>query len=761
MSIYVWSALADGALLAFNPSADALNFDDSGISAASIGLNAMNSTQSVFVHGGKTVTLQTAPTTLTATNVTFAGGGRLLVGDGTTGTAKDDVNNIVDGGVVGDQLYGLAGNDTLRGHGGADMLAGGAGNDTLIGGAGIDTAVFSGKFANYSLAGSTAGSLTVTDANGAVSGGDGTDALIGIERLQFLDASVELRYSSAGEFKIDATVTDDQYQPSTRALADGGFVMTWQADLQDGSGWGIYGQRYNAAGAMAGSEFKVNGTVTSDQYQPSVIALTNGFLVAWTSDGQDGSGLGIYGQRYDAAGGTAGGAFKINKTVTNDQYQPSVAALADGGFVVTWQSYLQDGSGWGIYGQRYDMAGAIAGGEFRINTTVAGDQIRPSVTSLAGGDFVVTWESLDGAGSGTTLCAQRYDPAGAKVGGEVAVDTSVAHSGSSPLVTALAEGGFVVTWQSYLQDGTGRDIYGQLHNAAGATIGSGFKINTTTADSDEQPWPCVTALADGGFEVTWCSNAQDGSGLDIYGQRYDAAGARAGGEVRINATSADSQEQPSVTALVDGGLVVTWMTYLEGSSERGIYGQRYGADGGKIGLEMSLAITGNASDQSFTGTPGDDSLDGGGGADTLSGGGGYDTLNGGAGFDTAIFSGAVGSYHFAENGAQVIVTGPDGTDTLTNIEQLNFANLAFSIADRSHFDPLYYLEHNRDVAAAAIDPLTHYRNAGWAEGRDPNPNCAPSLGERARVHRFLQRPDGGVWAKQGRGLSALRHPGAL
>ena len=480
------------------------------------------------------------------------------------------------------------------------------------------------------------------------------------------------------------------------------------------------------------------------------------FVVAWTSDGQDGSGLGVYGQRYDAAGGTAGGAFKINKTVTNDQYQPSVAALADGGFVVTWQSYLQDGSGWGIYGQRYDMAGAIAGGEFRINTTVAGDQIRPSVTSLAGGDFVVTWESLDGAGSGTTLCAQRYDPAGAKVGGEVAVDTSVAHSGSSPLVTALAEGGFVVTWQSYLQDGTGRDIYGQLHNAAGATIGSGFKINTTTADSDEQPWPCVTALADGGFEVTWCSNAQDGSGLDIYGQRYDAAGARAGAEFRINATSADSQEQPSVTALVDGGLVVTWMTYLEGSSERGIYGQRYGADGGKIGLEMSLAITGNASDQSFTGTPGDDSLDGGGGADTLSGGGGYDALNGGAGFDTAIFSGAVGSYHFVENGAQVTVTGPDGTDTLTNIEQLNFANLSFSIADRSHFDPLYYLEHNRDVAAGCDRSAHTLPERGLGGGTRSEPKCALGLGGRTGVHRFLRRSDGGVGDKQGRGLCAFR-----
>ena len=123
-----------------------------------------------------------------------------------------------------------------------------------------------------------------------------------------------------------------------------------------------------------------------------------------------------------------------------------------------------------------------------------------------------------------------------------------------------------------------------------------------------------------------------------------------------------------------------------------------------IGNELANGITGNDADN------------------VLSGLGGNDTLNGGAGFDTAIFSGAVGSYHFASNGAQITVTGPDGTDTLTNIEQLSFANLTFSIADRSHFDPLFYLNQNPDIAAGAIDPLTHYQNAGWAEGRDPNPN---------------------------------------
>jgi Ca2+-binding RTX toxin-like protein len=123
-----------------------------------------------------------------------------------------------------------------------------------------------------------------------------------------------------------------------------------------------------------------------------------------------------------------------------------------------------------------------------------------------------------------------------------------------------------------------------------------------------------------------------------------------------------------------------------------------------------------------TGNELDNKLTGQGGDNVLSGLGGNDALDGGDGFDTAVFIGALASYHFAENAGQVTVSGPDGTDILTNIEQMSFANLSFSIADRGHFDPLSYLNQNPDVAAAAVDPLTHYRNAGWAEGRDPNPS---------------------------------------
>lgn len=65
-------------------------------------------------------------------------------------------------------------------------------------------------------------------------------------------------------------------------------------------------------------------------------------------------------------------------------------------------------------------------------------------------------------------------------------------------------------------------VYAQVYSSTGVTIGSEFKVNTFTASN--QFHATVVGLEDGGFVVCWESNTQDGSGLGVYGQRYDANG---------------------------------------------------------------------------------------------------------------------------------------------------------------------------------------------------------------------------------------------
>lgn len=79
------------------------------------------------------------------------------------------------------------GNDKLTASNNSDILIGGEGNDTMDGGKGVDKAVYSGTSKDYKVTLSADGKVTVAD---TVSNRDGTDALVGVERVSFADKSV-------------------------------------------------------------------------------------------------------------------------------------------------------------------------------------------------------------------------------------------------------------------------------------------------------------------------------------------------------------------------------------------------------------------------------------------------------------------------------------------------------------------------------------------------------------------------------------------
>ncbi|MHA6287496.1 beta strand repeat-containing protein [Maricaulis sp. CAU 1757] len=377
------------------------------------------------------------------------------------------------------------------------------------------------------------------------------------------------------EFLVNTTTADNQRLPSVAALSGGGYVITWydsSATGGDTSSNAIRAQRYDAAGATDGAEFLINTTTTNSQSYPSVAALSGGgFVITWQDEsatGGDTSGYAIRAQRYDAAGATDGAEFLVNTTTAGFQAYPSVAALSGGGFVITWQDPSATGgdtSGTAIRAQLYDAAGATDGAEFLVNTTITGNQELPSVAALSGGGFVITWKDASMTGgdtSGYAVRAQRYDAAGATDGTEFLVNTTTASSQGDPTVAALSGGGFVITWQDASLTGGDTSswaIRAQLYDAAGAADGTEFLVNTTTAGA--QFLPSVDALSGGGFIITWQDDSATGgdtSGLAIRAQRYDAAGAIDGVEFLVNTTTAGNQSYPSIAALSGNGFVITW-----------------------------------------------------------------------------------------------------------------------------------------------------------------------------------------------------------
>jgi len=434
------------------------------------------------------------------------------------------------------------------------------------------------------------------------------------------------------ETQVNTTSLDSQIRPSVTALTDGGYVIVWGSYGQDGSGWGMFGQRYDASGNTLGIEFQVNTSWLNDQIQPNVTSLTDGgFLVTWSSYVQDGSGYGVYGQRFDASGNMLGGEFQANTTTVSHQYYQAGAGLKDGGYVIVWESKGEDGSQSGIFGSRYDSTGNVVDANFMVNTNIFNSQQNAEVTALADGGFVVVWQSFGQDGAREGIFGQQYDSNGNKVTAEFQINTYTVNNQMLPNITALDDGGYVVVWESWAQAGDSTfGIFGQRFDASGNMIGSEFHVNTTT--TDYQDTTRVSGLADGGFFVTWDSYNQDDSGYGVYGQRFDVVGNKVGSEMQISDSTLDNQEYSSVTTLQDGTVVVTWESFGQDGSGDGVYSKHINID-----PPPEMVITGTTGNDGFMGGDGNDTFIGAGGEDTFVGGAGADYFEGGAGLDAVSY----------------------------------------------------------------------------------------------------------------------------
>lgn len=330
-----------------------------------------------------------------------------------------------------------------------------------------------------------------------------------------------------GETLVSQTTTGDQVDPvismDTAGLTTGGadnFIIAWAG--ADGSGSGIYARKFNADGTAATNEFLVNSTTAGEQTAPDLASSGPGdFVVTWTSAGQDGSGAGVYGKKY-TAGMVAGSEFRVNNATSGDQSDSAVVMnRTTGEFIVTWTSAAQDGSGLGIYGQRYDTLGLKTGGEFKVNTTTAGDQSDSSIgINRLSGAFIVTWTSAGQDGSGTGIYAQRYNPAGNALGAEFRVNTTTAGDQNNSSVAIDGSGNTFITWAG-LTTTNGWQVYRQQLSQSGALYESEGVVNTTAAGDQNRASVAISFM--GHAVVVWSgAGTVDSSGVNT--QLYSVVG---------------------------------------------------------------------------------------------------------------------------------------------------------------------------------------------------------------------------------------------
>ena len=429
----------------------------------------------------------------------------------------------------------------------------------------IGSATVSGGAASMAVAGLPIGKTSITASFQATSDLAGSTSNA---------ATITVDPRNGAQFRANSRTAGSQQLPAVAALKAGGSVVVWASKDQDGSSWGIYGQRYTATGAKAGAEFRVNSTTSNAQSYPVIAATTDGgFVTAWLGSDAAGKSTGIRAQRWTAAGVRAGTEFRVDTTVGSKQSAPAIAASPKGGFLVAWVSNTGAGTTYVVRSQAYAATGKKLGGEVRVNATTLPVLTSPAtVAALDNGTWGLAWTRAAKVGAKPIVVAQRLTAAGARSGAEIAV-TSATFAQSDPVAIRLVGEGFLVAWVSQGQDGSGKGIYAQRYAATGARLGTTFRINTRTAS--DQAEPALAARLDSGFVAAWTSTGQDGSGKGVYGRIYNAGATAAEAEFRLNTTTANNQSQPAVAVLSPIGFLAAWTSLGTDGGLEGIYGQRF------------------------------------------------------------------------------------------------------------------------------------------------------------------------------------------
>lgn len=200
----------------------------------------------------------------------------------------------------------------------------------------------------------------------------------------------------------------------------------------------------------------------ADQAWPAVAAREDGaFAVAWSAGSYFGDGLQVKVRLFGAAGQALSATLAVSPApgpAIAMHYAPSVAAMADGSWLLLWRSELQAQSTAAYFVQQVAADGsALIGTPAQINATPLGiatgssNIIQPVLVRLRNDRLMAAWVGNPQSGGGPTVWARLINPDGTPLTGEL--DTGASAAGgpaSSPAIGALTGGQALLVWEATL-----------------------------------------------------------------------------------------------------------------------------------------------------------------------------------------------------------------------------------------------------------------------------------------------------------------------
>jgi Ca2+-binding RTX toxin-like protein len=471
-----------------------------------------------------------------------------------------------------------------------------------------------------------------------------------------------------GSFLNNAFTAGDQSDPAVASnFAGDRYFAAW---IDPSNSNQINGRIVNADQIPLTGEFIVHNTANlgTVQFNPSVAGLTGGsFVVTYTDYAADPAGD-IRARLYDPSGAPLGSDFAVSDHPTNDDTQSSVAGLSGGGFVVTYTRNAGGGNA-DILSRVFDQNGNQLPGVAIVDVS-AGGQTASSVAGLISGGFVVVWQD----DANDDVYFRRFQSDGTALAGRVLID-NIGAINQDIQVVALADGGFAVAYTDSGWNIDGTEITFRLFNADGTTRTSFIRVNDAAAFggtvAGNQNLPTVTTMGDL-IVVAWRDADSDSS----YAQVFDAQGNRLGGNDGLSGHVLD----PDFAGLANGRLADVRSSDLSegsglGDSIRSSVAQFMRTQAGDGADDVIIGLDDNLAERLF-GLSGNDILIGGAGGDQLFGGSGSDTASyetAPAGVTASLADPSINTGHAAGDTYALIerLTGSGFDDTLIGNSSAN------------------------------------------------------------------------------------------
>lgn len=355
----------------------------------------------------------------------------------------------------------------------------------------------------------------------------------------------------------------DQLRPEVASMPDGGFVVAW---VDRGDGVKIRAQRYDGGGNPQGGEIEVASANNSQAVAVAGLADGN-FVVVWDAFIDGNNMYDINARVFDGAGNPVGDTFWPGAT-TDFDYLPSVGALSSGDFVVAWTKAPADGARRGqVIARRYSSRGDAKSDELMVDRN-ADSQSKPNVIGLHNEEYVIVWDRVNWGITGWDVSGKKYNNANREAGGFTASSDTL-NIQWYPAAATLTDNRFVVLWTDVDQHKRTR-VQARIFDFDCHAIGGEHTVNGSA------PWdrssPGVTGMDDGGFVAVWSSLAAE-SNRDVIVQRLDNGGNRVGDETRL-AHGGGNQEHGRVAKRA-GGVAVVWQSDGEDGSGQGVMGRLF------------------------------------------------------------------------------------------------------------------------------------------------------------------------------------------